>query len=55
VGREALCKYVLRPPIATERVDLLDNGLVRLALKRTHWGRLLSNQSGRPARRLVAA
>src|SRR5262249_43644466 len=33
-GREALCKYVLRPPIATERVKLLDDGLVRLALKR---------------------
>jgi hypothetical protein len=34
VGREALCKYILRPPIATERVELLDDGLVRLALKR---------------------
>jgi hypothetical protein len=33
-GREALCKYVLRPPIATERVQLLDDGLVRLVLKR---------------------
>jgi hypothetical protein len=33
-GREALCKYVLRLPIATERVKLLDDGLVRLELKR---------------------
>jgi Putative transposase/Transposase zinc-binding domain len=33
-GREALCKYVLRPPIASERVLLLDNGLVRIELKR---------------------
>jgi Putative transposase len=33
-GREALCKYVLRPPIAAEHVQLLDDGLVRLALKR---------------------
>lgn len=33
-GREALCKYILRPPIANERVQLLGDGLVRLVLKR---------------------
>jgi hypothetical protein len=33
-GREGLCNYVLRPPIAQERVLLLDDGLVRIALKR---------------------
>jgi hypothetical protein len=33
-AREALCKYVLRPPIAQERLRLLDAGLVRIDLKR---------------------
>jgi len=33
-GREALCKYVLRPPIAQDRLRLLDDGLVRIELKR---------------------
>jgi hypothetical protein len=33
-GREALCKYILRPPLAQERLHLLDDGLVRIALKR---------------------
>jgi hypothetical protein len=33
-GREALCKYVLRPPLAQERLRLLDDGLVRIELKR---------------------
>lgn len=33
-GRLALCKYVLRPPIAQERVRLVDGGLVRLELRR---------------------
>lgn len=33
-GREALCKYMLRPPIAQERLQLLDDGLVRIALRR---------------------
>jgi hypothetical protein len=34
VGREALCKYVLRPPIAQERVTRGPDGLVRITLKR---------------------
>jgi len=34
VGREALCKYVLRPPIAQERVTHGPDGLVRITLKR---------------------
>jgi hypothetical protein len=33
-AREALCKYILRPPLAQERVHLLDDGLVRIELKR---------------------
>src|SRR5690606_14907520 len=34
VGREALCKYILRPPIAQENIQLLTGDLVRLRLKR---------------------
>jgi hypothetical protein len=34
VGREALVRYVLRPPLAQERVKVLSDGLVRLTLKR---------------------
>jgi hypothetical protein len=34
VGREALCKYVLRPPLAQERVTHGPDGLVRITLKR---------------------
>jgi ribosomal protein L40E len=33
-GREALCRYILRPPIAAERVQLVGDDLVRLVLKR---------------------
>lgn len=33
-GREALVRYVLRPPIAHERLKLLDSGLVRIELRR---------------------
>jgi hypothetical protein len=33
-AREGLCKYVLRPPLAQERLRLLDDGLVRVELKR---------------------
>jgi Putative transposase len=33
-GREALVKYVLRPPIAEQRVKLLGDGLVRIELRR---------------------
>jgi hypothetical protein len=33
-GREALLRYVLRPPLATERVEARPGGLVRLAFKR---------------------
>src|SRR5690606_9681433 len=34
VGREALCKYILRPPIARENIRLVADDLVRLQLKR---------------------
>ena len=34
VGREALCKYILRPPIARENIRLVADDLVRLRLKR---------------------
>jgi hypothetical protein len=33
-ARESLCKYILRPPLAEERLEQLDNGLVRIRLKR---------------------
>ena len=33
-GREALCKYVLRPPIAQERITHGPDGLVRITLKK---------------------
>jgi len=33
-GREALCRYILRPPIAAGRVQLVGDDLVRLVLKR---------------------
>jgi len=35
-GREALCRYILRPPLAQERVQLVDSGRVRLGLKRAY-------------------
>jgi len=35
-GREALLRYVLRPPIAQERVELQPNGLVRITLKKAY-------------------
>lgn len=35
-GREALLRYVLRPPIAQERVDLRPDGLVRITLKKAY-------------------
>ncbi|WP_437995577.1 transposase [Sorangium sp. So ce185] len=34
VAREALLRYVLRPPLAKERVEPQQDGLVRLSLKR---------------------
>jgi len=34
VGRERLCKYVLRPAVAQERITHGPDGLVRIALKR---------------------
>ena len=33
-GREALVKYVLRPPVANERLQMTPDGLVRLVLKK---------------------
>jgi hypothetical protein len=33
-GREALLKYILRPPVATERVVAAPDGLIRIALKK---------------------
>jgi hypothetical protein len=33
-GRETLCKYILRPPLANDRLKILDNGDVRLEFKR---------------------
>jgi hypothetical protein len=33
-GPEALLRYVLRPPVAQERVELRPDGLVRINLKK---------------------
>jgi hypothetical protein len=33
-GREHLCKYILRPPLANDRLKILDDGNVRLEFKR---------------------
>ena len=35
-GREALLRYVLRPPVAQERVEPRQDGLVRIVLKRAY-------------------
>jgi hypothetical protein len=35
-GREALLRYVLRPPLAQERVELRPDGLVRIVLKKAY-------------------
>jgi hypothetical protein len=32
-GRERLCRYILRPPLANDRLSVLDDGDVRLELK----------------------
>ena len=36
LGREALLRYVLRPPIAQERVEQRPDGLVRIRLKKAY-------------------
>ena len=33
-GRLALCKYILRPPLANDRLKILDDNLVRLSFKK---------------------
>lgn len=33
-GRERLCRYILRPPLANDRLNILDDGSVRLEFKR---------------------
>jgi len=33
-GRERLCRYILRPPLANDRLKILDDGKVRLDFKR---------------------
>ena len=35
-GREALLRYVLRPPVAQERVEQGSDGLVRITLKKAY-------------------
>jgi Putative transposase/Transposase zinc-binding domain len=35
-GREALLRYVLRPPVAQERLELRPDGLVRITLKKAY-------------------
>ena len=33
-GRLALCKYIFRPPLANDRLKILDNSVVRLEFKK---------------------
>jgi hypothetical protein len=33
-GRVTLCKYILRPPLANDRLKILDDGVVRLEFKK---------------------
>jgi len=33
-GRERLCRYIVRPPLANDRLSILDDGNVRLEFKR---------------------
>jgi hypothetical protein len=33
-GRENLCKYILRPPLANDRLKILDDSVVRLEFKK---------------------
>jgi hypothetical protein len=47
-AREALCKYVLRPPLAQERLRLLEDGLVRIELKRPFSDSSALRRSGVP-------
>ena len=35
-GREALLRYVLRPPLAQERLEPVRDGLVRIVLKKAY-------------------
>ena len=35
-GREALLRYALRPPLASDRLEIRPDGLVRIALKRAY-------------------
>jgi Putative transposase len=35
-GREALLRYVQRPPLAQDRLEVRSDGLVRIALKRAY-------------------
>ena len=41
-GREALLRYVLRPPIAQERVEQRPDGLVRITLKKAYADRTVA-------------
>jgi hypothetical protein len=41
-GREALLRYVLRPPVAQERVEQRPDGLVRITLKKAYNDRAIA-------------
>jgi hypothetical protein len=42
-GRLALCKYILRPPLANDRLKILDDKVVRLEFKKAKRTRLHSH------------
>src|SRR6266542_2233223 len=51
--REALLRYVLRPPIAQGRIEPQSNGLVRIALKRAYADGTFPTPGKPPGRLLV--
>jgi hypothetical protein len=48
VGREALLRYVLRPPIAQERVVSQKSGLMAITLKRAYADGTVAVEMARP-------
>jgi hypothetical protein len=59
-GRQTLCRYILRPPLANDRLQVLPDGSIALCLqaplvRRHHLGRACAAGAHRPARRHRAA
>jgi len=54
-GRDALLRYVLRPPLAQDRLEMRPDGLVRVALKRAYADGQLSPCIGKTKSSMAAA